>query len=428
MELRKRHRAKNSMRSSSRRSSVAAKPAILAVVAITAGCASITANTRWVDRPIQTYQATETTLTWQFRAEAVSMSAPTESDAEVPATLRFTRFHPCKLVDHAVVDRTLVAERHWDETKDNGRYSIYFWSGLAFAASVVGGAYLYGNANSTDEKAGGIAIMAGGGAASLSIPLANEIRASNYSTHIGRVDEAGNTRTTECDIEPAAKTRVALISSSGLALAEGRTNEEGQASFSVKGADILLAGPTVTILQDGQSVGTTEAMRPLYEVLAREQREARKATVQRDLIADAEKEITTGRCSDEHASRFQEIVASMMQSFFDPMTKSASSSDIFELEGSQLIVASAKPAKVTLRTVVGGEIHIFVLSYDKGMQIEVLDPQRYPITKESVYLGLMAQTYGYATQTRQLHAVGGQAIDIGIRGRGCAVVAAVRRY
>jgi hypothetical protein len=389
----------------------------LAILAGT-GCATIKETQQSRDVPVRSYTERQVGKEWKWKA-ALTAKADSADDT-ITVTGNATRYHVCNETAHEVVDRTVTTKRLWTDENSSGRYNIYFWSGVALIASVAGGAYVVSKAESGDDRAGGYAIMTGGGLASISFPIVNEIRASDSSS-TDRVD-LPTSKTDSCDVEKLAGAAVRITAGDGTVLFDRAATAKGSFEAVLGADDVEKHGPPFKVSVAGKEVGEAPelaaARTSLTVAKARDRASAaaqRRAAEARKALSD---ESRSGRCTDEHHAAFEVAVNQAKHVF--------TASDGWDLVGHDMLPATESGAKLSLRTGIGGETHIFALGF-APLELEVRDRHGYPVTLESNFVQMFLYMSQHS-QSRVVQANMGEEIEIQVKGVGCVLAMAFKRY
>jgi hypothetical protein len=110
----------------------------------------------------------------------------------------------------------------------------------------------------------------------------------------------------------------------------------------------------------------------------------------------------------------------------------SSSSQILELGAHAFAVATDKSTPWTLKTGLGGEQHVFAVAFapfsPTGTALDVVDDQGYAVKNESQLNSLVFAAFSQPTEGYVLHANSHETLKINLKGHGCVLLFAVRRY
>jgi hypothetical protein len=115
-----------------------------------------------------------------------------------------------------------------------------------------------------------------------------------------------------------------------------------------------------------------------------------------------------------------------MKNLFEGLRNVGSEPDLFKLEAHQTVVASTKGAPLQFSTLLGGELHVFLLGFGP-VELDMTDADGNPVAMQSPYRALISNI-GDKLDTRFLQANSRDAFTIRAKGRGCALIAAFRKY
>lgn len=390
---------------------------VAGLVALTAGmggCLKVTTAEKNVDQPLRTYTTTKKSEDAQPRAQVV---AATYQPSSVKLTLSISRGKHCTTVEHRVVDRTRVSERRLQ-----GNLFWYYALGLAGAGA---GSYMMATANGSSSKRNWGIGLAAAGALALGVAVGNSINAIDSSKHIGHVDLVGDTdgeTPTPCDAQPLGGALVTL-KGARTELAKGRADESGRVQLSVNASDVAPGDDTVEVVVNGQGAGPIHALeRYAAAATKRDQAERRaKAQAARDAVVAAE--IKSGRCSGDRYNRLQQAMV-VLKHLFDSAS-SGSGTDYFTIIGHDAVVATPDGTPLEMSDWLGGELHVFAVGFDP-VKLDVRDAKGYALTTRSPWERLVGSVSDN-TDSRVLMADSGDKYTLKVKGKGCALVLAVRK-
>lgn len=383
----------------------------LVMIPLLAGCMAMTTNEKNVDVPVRARSEREVQPGERFTTR-VADSTFVEDSAKL--VLAVTHGRLCRNVDHQIVDRTRVTER---TLKDSP-----FWYWVFGFAGLGAGPYMIATAkDSESDRNWGIAITATG-ALSLAVAAGNAIAASDSTEHLGEVEvDSTPGSSSPCDEKPAAHVDVAVMGE-GRALAEGKTDARGRVELTVKLSEI---GPNdgMQVVADGQQAGVVNALRKF--ALAAKDRDEREREAREKSARDQrlQLEITSGRCSEARYNILQEALMVVKQ-LFDGAS-SGSSQDLFTILGHDTVVATPEGTSLELSAWLGGELHLFAIGFDP-VKLDLRDEKGYAIKTRSVWERLLRGQSEH-TDSRAFVAASGSKYALKVKGKGCAMVLAVRK-
>lgn len=340
----------------------------------TPGCATISETVRHDDRQVRTYERPTVGTDWVFTASA---QAERTGEAAVRVVVAVRRHKTCTTESHQVVDRTEITERGWDPSKPNSRTTLYFWGAVGLAAAA-GGAFLVATPDSVsaDKRESrqlvGWSLVGLGGVAALA-PIVNELRTGDSARRVGEVDRVSKTEHRECFDLPAGDVEVVLEGQEG-ELKRGRTDPTGEFTTVVATEHVLRLGPTYAVRVEGRELGSTTALAQVYA-------EERRLLQGRRILATIEQETQTGRCTDGRANALGAALQSVRQVFESP--QSDYGSDFFGVVDHKLLVATPAGEPLSFTPLVGGEMHILALGFDRSLELEVSDDDGYRVSNRS---------------------------------------------
>ncbi len=290
-------------------------------------CATIRTTSRTDDRPIREYDAQKVEQGWKYEAKLrVERAAEWTNPSEIAVDAAITRFKPCEVGRHRVVDRTVTTERTWDPNAENNRSVLYFWGAVGLVGAAVGGVVVAtadppsepagGGEKSEDARPIGWGLL-GVGSLLAAAPLLNEFRAIDSTNHVGQVDEVRGRTPSKCDEAPARAVvvRIRARSAAQEVLAQETTNADGRAVLLVPTARIAELGPEFIVDVDGAHAGTTTELAFAFNAIRQDDREwgatpASECEIQASEQACAAVEAYLARFPHgRHRSRGEEILA-----------------------------------------------------------------------------------------------------------------------
>jgi hypothetical protein len=155
----------------------------------------------------------------------------------------------------------------------------------------------------------------------------------------------------------------------------------------------------------------------------------KSATRKAQEVAVAERrvdeEVTSGKCSEAHVDHLRRGMA-VLSSYLG-----SSSQEILELGAHAFAVATETPTPWTLTMRRPGEEHVFAVAFGPLVDsdsFQVLDNQGYAVKTESRLEQLVFAAFNEATRGYVVQANANETLTMKIKGHGCMLLFAVRRY
>lgn len=154
------------------------------------------------------------------------------------------------------------------------------------------------------------------------------------------------------------------------------------------------------------------------EAVQRKRAEGKAAQDERVAAARAvvERELQTGRCSDEHVERLRGGLQLLTASI---------KNDPWLIVAHKFAVATKDGALLSLTAGTAGEHHVFAVAFRKG-ELTALDAQGYRVGAASDYDALVAGAFNLPTRSAVVTTNAGDELKLKVKGEGCALVLALR--
>lgn len=136
-----------------------------------------------------------------------------------------------------------------------------------------------------------------------------------------------------------------------------------------------------------------------------------------------DEEVRRGKCS---VARYNVLQKALLQTkqLFDGAS-SGSSQDLFTILGHDTVVATPEGTSLELSAWLGGELHLFAIGFD-AVKLDLRDEKGYAIKTRSVWERLLRGQSEH-TDSRAFVAASGSKYALKVKGKGCAMVLAVRK-
>ena len=132
----------------------------------------------------------------------------------------------------------------------------------------------------------------------------------------------------------------------------------------------------------------------------------------------ADREVATGRCSDEHVQRLRDGLQVLGSAIRD---------ERWVLAGHKFAVATKDGAALSFTAATPGEHHIFAVAFGKA-DLSAVDAQGYRVGSSSVFDPMVAGAFSLPTRSAVVTATGGDEMKLSVKGHGCALVIALHRF
>ena len=419
------------------------------------GCATIRETTRMDDREIRSVESKE--VGEGITPEAKVSLVGSQSDGHIAVDVVGSK--TCSTIKTTVVERTQVTERQQffgkEDYADNMYRSIapsvlrYVFGGLAAIVLGVGiGGYAsVGNGSGPPPWWSGWLTIGGAVATAWLLPVAivDSFRSIDRRDSLGEASVRTTLKAEPCEEKPYAGALVRLVKANArpedierspatYVLGEERADESGSAHFSLsrlearakaqgweqRGQEVVVEKVVAQV--EGKNVAPVKALEPIYAdwgkrwVRDAQEKQARK---QDDAVRD---EIATGRCTDERYANLQRG-----HQFFETVFQQMhGAGEMFDLVASDTIVATEKGADLKFDVGLGGEMHIFAFGLEP-VTLEVRDRNGYPSANGSVYWVLFRDRGG-SVDSRVVRANSRDRVSVKVKGGGCTLVMAFRKY
>jgi hypothetical protein len=249
-----------------------ARAALLLLVLLAPACAAINESRRFDDKPIETFVREEQGTKGHTE---VRIAAAHVQGGRVGVTVQATRVFPCLTVEHRIVDRTetIVRERGQRGVNHFGSAprGFFYVPGILGAAAL--GAGLGFEIAGHEPFPGATPILLVPGillTPFLVIALVDEVRAIDSSHHVGRVElREVKAEHGACASAPIRSASVLLMTTHGLELGSGTTDDAGTYAFQVEPSLLLELGPLYVVKLAGLDAGESDALRSIYDELRR---------------------------------------------------------------------------------------------------------------------------------------------------------------
>ena len=132
----------------------------------------------------------------------------------------------------------------------------------------------------------------------------------------------------------------------------------------------------------------------------------------------SDREVTTGRCSDEHIERLRrglQILDSIIRN------------ERWILAAQKFIVATKDGASLSFAAATSGEHHIFAVGFGKP-DLSVIDAQGYGVRSSSIFDPMVETSFNLPTRSAVVTATTGDEMKLNVKGHGCALVIALHRF
>lgn len=397
------------------------------LVLVASGCVPVLETNRTDDKPLREYATNTVSARDQYRVEVDAK--PSEDRDTLRLEMKVLGFRTCTTTRHKVVDRTEIAERRWG----NDLRLTAYTTGIIGTGLLSWG--VWSRTHPSSKSSAGDLALGVGAVASLFLveAIVTDLRAMDSRNHVGKVDIPAPVQTT-CREKALPRAQVSLRSPGGENLFAGTTDERGVVSADVPLADLLRLGAAYSVQLtlpsgEGVDVGSTDVLAHVYANATKEEQDRRRRLANEAAAQEerstSESEMRAGRCQPDRHARLQQALQGM-KNLFEGLRDVGNEPDLFRLEAHQIIVASTEGAPLQFSTLLGGELHVFLLGFGP-VELDMTDADGNPVAMQSPYR-LLISNIGDQLDTRFLQANSRDAFTVRAKGRGCVLIAAFRKY